>query len=240
MAGQVGTLEALAGQAALALQPLQTQLTSANLLPFLAGLGLQFPPQLLNQASFMNAVDSGAAAAGKLPALITQLATNITNGDETAIAADGVALIQQIEAVVSNLEAISNELGNVAAGLPGVNPTEVTTFAQNLTSNLLSYLFITYLENVQPGLVAAANLLGLLDDLPNLGVAGDPTQPPYISRQLRLARGLRTYEDARDLGLSAEARLADFVLRFVSSEFGEPWEQVFWDALKNETDSSQS
>ena len=46
MASKAGTLEILAQQIALALQPLETQLTAANIIPFLAELGLQFPPQI--------------------------------------------------------------------------------------------------------------------------------------------------------------------------------------------------
>ena len=58
MAGKAGTLEVLAQQIGLALQPLQDQLTVDNIIPFLARLGLQFPPALTSHSSFMNAVDS--------------------------------------------------------------------------------------------------------------------------------------------------------------------------------------
>src|ERR1700722_1530947 len=99
MASKAGTLEILAQQIVLALQPLETQLTAANIIPFLAELGLQFPPQLTSQASFMNAVTAGSTAAGKLGTLLTQLATDIENDDEGAILTDGLTIITAIAAI---------------------------------------------------------------------------------------------------------------------------------------------
>jgi len=158
MAGEAGTLEFLAQQVGLALQPLQTQLTSANIIPFLAELGLQFPPQLL-QPNFVNALNAGATAAGALPNTLTQLATDITSGNEAGIVQDGLQLIQEISKVISALQAIGTELSNIAGALPGMNAGEVTAFANNLAGNLLSYLLISYTENAQPGVVGVANLV---------------------------------------------------------------------------------
>jgi len=186
MAGNAGTLEILAQQVGLALQPLQTQLTSANILPFLAEFGLQFPPQLL-QPGFVNALNAGATAAGALPNSLAQLADDITSGNEAAVVTDGLQLIQEITNVVAALQQIGTELGNLAAGLPGMNAAEVAAFAADLATNLVSYLLISYLENIQPGAVGVANLLGLVSYIQNPGVAGDPTHPPYITRKLQLS-----------------------------------------------------
>ena len=199
MAGETGTLEFLAQQIGLALQPLQAQLTSENIIPFLSQLGLQFPPQLTTQPAFMNAVNSGATAAGALPNLLTQLATDITNGDEGAIVTDGVQLVQKIGTIVSALESIGTELGNVAAGLPGMNAAEVESFAGKLATNLLSYLLISYLEDVAPGATGIANLLGVVGYVHNPGVDGDPTHPPYISRQLQFSNLSQMFSSPTDL-----------------------------------------
>jgi hypothetical protein len=190
MPGKAGTLEVLAQQIGLALQPLQSQLTSDNIIPFLAQLGLQFPPQLL-QPNFVNALNAGVNAAGQLPASLAQLASDIEADNESGILQDGVKLIQQIAAVVNALQQVSTELNNLAqnpGNLPGMVQSEVETFAQNLPSRLLSYLLISYLESTQPGVVGIGNLLGFLDYIPNPGVAGDPTHPPFILKQLQLSR----------------------------------------------------
>jgi hypothetical protein len=199
MAGEAGTLEFLAQQIGLALQPLEAQLTPDNIIPFLAQMGLQFPSQLTAQSAFMNAVNAGSTAAGTLPNLITQLATDITNGNDTGILEDGIQLIQQIGTIVSALETIGTQLGNIAASLPGMNVAEVQALASNLASNLLSFLLISYLENVQPGVVGIANLLGVVSYVHNPGVANDPTHPPYISRRLQLSNLAKVVTSPTDL-----------------------------------------
>ena len=185
MPGQAGTLESIAQQVAQALQPLESQLTAHNIIPFLAELGLQFPPQLLTP-SFQAAMNAGSSAAGALPAMLTQLATDITNENLAGILADGEKLIQQIAAVISALEDLGTELGSLAGSLPGMNPGEVTAFATSLAENLLGYLLIAYVENIEPGVVGVANLLGVIDYIINPGVTGDPTHPAYITRRLEL------------------------------------------------------
>ena len=187
MAGKAGTLETISQQIGLALQPLEAQLTPANIVPFLAQLGLQFPSTLTSQTAFMNAAGAGSTAAGALPALLTQLATDITNDNEAGIVQDGIQLIQQIGTIVAALESMGTELASIASSFPGIPTSEVQNFAEHLASNLLSFLLISCLESIQPGVVGVANLLGIINYNPNLGISGDPTHPPYIVRQLQLS-----------------------------------------------------
>jgi hypothetical protein len=198
MPGSAGTLETLAKQVALAFQPLESQLTSENIVPFLSEMGLQFPPQLLAQGGFMGAVTACSTAAGALPGLITRLTNDIAANNETAILQDGIHLIQQIEAVVSGLDQIANQLQSVAGTL-GMNAAEVQAFAQTLTSNLISYLTISYLENIQPGVVGVANILGVLDYIPQPGIDGDPVHPPYTIRKLQLQNFGKLFSNPGDL-----------------------------------------
>lgn len=187
MPGQAGTLETVARHVGLALQPLKDRLASGQVTALFAELGLQFPPQLL-QPSFVNALNAGGAAAGALPATLTQLATAIDSDNESGIISAGVQLITEIGTIITALEQIGTELHNISGGLPGLSAAEVDTFAQNLPSNLLSYLLISYLENLQPGVVGIGNLLGFLDYIPNPGVSGDPAHPPFTTRKLQLSR----------------------------------------------------
>ena len=184
MAGKAGTLESLALQLGLALQPLESQLTSDNVIPFFAQLGLQFPPALL-QSSFVTSLNAAATAAGALSATLAQLGTDINNDDESGIVNDGLKLIQEIGSLIATLPQIGNEIQHLS-GL-GMNPTDVTNFAQNLPAKILSYSLISYLESTQPGAVAILNLLGVVTYAPNPGVSGDPTHPPYIARTLQLS-----------------------------------------------------
>jgi hypothetical protein len=98
-----------------------------------------------------------------------------------------VQLIQEIGQIITALEQVGTELKNLSGSL-GMTASEVSDFAQNLASNLLSYLLISYLERTQAGVVGVANLLGVIDYIPNPGVSGDPTHPPFTTRKLQLSR----------------------------------------------------
>jgi hypothetical protein len=185
MPGKAGTLETLAQQVGLALQPLESLLTSDRIIPFLAQLGLQFPPTLL-QASFVNSLNAAGTAAGALDATLTQLSNDIVNDDESGIVSDGLKLIEEIGNLISALSQIGTELHNLSNSL-GISQAEVETFAENLPANLLSYALISYLEGTQPGVVAILNLLGVVNYSPNPGVPGDPTHPPFVARTLHLS-----------------------------------------------------
>src|ERR1700674_2975835 len=104
-----GTLEQLAQQLGLALQPLEDELAPANVIPLLADLGLQFPPALLTPA-FQNSLNTASGAAGALPGILTQLATAIDNDDEGTIVSAGVQLIQQVGTLITALEQIGSTL----------------------------------------------------------------------------------------------------------------------------------
>ena len=150
MPGQSGTLETIARHIGLALQPLKDRLASDHAIDLLAELGLEFPPQLL-QPAFVNALNSGATAAGALPATITQLTNAIDADNEGQILTSGAQLIEEIAAVTAAIAQIGNALKNLAGALPGMSASEVSSFADALPGRLLGYLLISYLEAVAPG-----------------------------------------------------------------------------------------
>jgi hypothetical protein len=199
MAGNVGTLEFLAQQVGLALQPLEAQLAPANIIPFFEELGLKFPPQLASQSGFMSAVGDASSAAGALTALLTQLSTDIGNQDDEAIVKDGVQLIGQIGKIVSALSAIGTQLGNISSALPGLTQAEVATFAANFAEGCLSYSLIFYFETNYPGFVGVANLIGVVNYAHNPGTPGDPTHPPYVVRSLQLSNIAKVFSGPADL-----------------------------------------
>jgi hypothetical protein len=186
MPGTAGTLEAIARHIGLALQPLKDRLASGQVLQLFAELGLQFPPQLV-QGNFLTALNAGAGAAGALPGTLTQLSTAIDTDDENGIITAGGLLVGEIGTLIAALEQIGTELHNVSGSL-GMNQAEVDTFARDLPGNLLSYLLISYLESIQRGVVGVGNLLGVIDYLPNPGVNGDPTHPPFVTRKLQFSK----------------------------------------------------
>jgi hypothetical protein len=198
MPGNAGTLEILAQQIGLALQPLASELTPDNLLPFLSELGLQFPPVLLTNSSFMSKVTAAATAAGALTTLLNQMESDISSDNTSGIVQDGLQLVAKIKQVVTALEAVGSELGIIASSL-GMDADEVKTFAENLAVALVGYLIVSYLELMVPTITGVANLLGLIDDIPNPGIDGDPTHPPYVSRTVHFANFGKLFTDPKTL-----------------------------------------
>jgi hypothetical protein len=186
LASQAGTLETVAAQLGQALQPLEVELNQANVLTLFAQLGLQFPPALL-QPALKTALSNSAAAATALTPLLSQLATAIQNGNIAGIVQAGANLIQQIQTLISSLDQVGTEVKNLAGSL-GMNAAEVSAFATALPGKIVGYMLITYLEQKLPAAVAFANIFGAIDYLPNPGIDGDPTHPPFILRQLQLGR----------------------------------------------------
>lgn len=182
-----GTLEVLAQQLGLALEPLGDELTPDNILSFLAELGLQFPSALLTVA-FESALNTASTAIQALPVTLTQIATAIENDDESTIISAAVQLLQEVSTAITAFEQIGSTLGGMAATLPGMNTAEVGTFATNLAANILGYALISYLEAVQPTIVGILNLLGVVDYQFNEGTPGDTTHPSYTMRTLQLAK----------------------------------------------------
>jgi hypothetical protein len=193
-----GTLETLAQQLALALQPLKDRLASGNVLDLFAELGLQFPANLL-APSFTNALNSGVTAASALPALITDLTNAITAGDDAGILQAGENLIEQISKLVTAFGTISTEMKSLAGSLPGMITSEVNDFADKLPAALLSYALISYLRQVQPGVLGIGNLVGITEYIPTDGVPGDPTHPPFTARNLNLSRISALFKSPADL-----------------------------------------
>jgi hypothetical protein len=179
-----GTLETLARQLGLALQPLEARLDSGNVIALFAELGLSFPSDLL-QPGFVGALQATSKAAAQLPPLITQLSTAVSDDDDETIVSTGIALISQISAVISAFEDIAQQLRGLAGSLPGLVPAEVNAFADGLPSALLNYALVSLVEQQAPAVLGLANLLGIVDYIPHPGVAGDPLHPPFVTRQLR-------------------------------------------------------
>ena len=185
MPGKAGTFEVVAQQLGLALQPLEEQLKPETFLDLLAQFGLQLPPQAL-QPGVLAALTAGSSAAGALRIALTQLATNVANDNQAGIAASGAAVLVEIKKLIDALDPIGTALRATAGGLPGMNAAEVTAFAQELPKNLLAHLVISRIEGALPSFVGPLSLLGVIDYLPDLGVARDPTHPPNVRKRLHL------------------------------------------------------
>jgi hypothetical protein len=203
-----------------ALAPLGQRLATDNVLTLFAELGMQFPPELLNQSAFTNALNEGVTAAAAIPPLVGQLSTAIEQDRAEDIVRLSGEIINQIRRVIAALDIIAQQLRSVSDSLPNMTPEQVNEFAQNLPARLLDFLVVTYLESRQPLLTNVLALTGIIERTRNPGIPDDPTRPPFIARTLRLARlgqliqspldVLRTIYGWGDPGFDGQLLLARF------------------------------
>jgi hypothetical protein len=198
MPGKAGLLEVVAQQLGLALQPLEEQLKPESFLDTLAQLGLRFPSEAL-QPGVTATLGAGSNAAGALRVALGQLTTNIANDNELGIASSGATVLAELRNLINALDPIGTALSATAGMLPGMNAGEVVTFANDLPMRLLGHFVINRLEAALPSLVGLANLLGIIDYVPSLGVPRDPTHPAFVSKRLRLENLTKALSAPQDL-----------------------------------------
>jgi len=181
----IGTLELVARELGRAFQPLADRLSGGGILDLFAELGLQFPPELQAQSSFVNSLNTAANAIGTLEPLIAQLLTAIQNNDDAAIATSATKVLDNFHTLLPTLDSVATQLQGLAGSLPGISTADVTAFAEQLAERLLEYVAVSYLEGYHPLLLRFLTLAGLVEfnDLP--GVEGDATKPPFTERRIR-------------------------------------------------------
>ncbi|MBV9493729.1 MAG: hypothetical protein JOZ54_05755 [Acidobacteria bacterium] len=183
MPGQAGTLEVLARGVGRALMPLGELLDSANVVPFFADLGVQFPDTLLaSNPQLASALETARTAAAGLPAVIDDLTAAINAADETQTIAKGVELLGRVTALVAAIGVAGQRLD--AATGTGVG--DLHDFATRLPGAILEYLVIRLGEDAAPTITSILVLLGLID---RMTVAGtDAAHPEHVVRKLRFDR----------------------------------------------------
>jgi len=181
-----GTFEQIVTELSHALEPLASRLQPNFILPMLAEMGLKLPSGALSPA-LENAVAQTVTSAELLPGLIQDLVNAIEAEDIGDILSSGLQLAQQLITLISSLDTIATELNNLGP-IPGLDPTDLTNFVNELPENLLDLLIVEYLEGYHGLISAVLELLGLVERLPmNVG-STDPLQPEYIQKSLRLDR----------------------------------------------------
>ena len=138
MSGSPGTLELLAKEVGSALAPLQG-LGAGNVVAVLRDLGVQFPPALTGDASFMTAVTGAATSASSLVTDMEALITAITAADDSAILSAGVKVVEDIGSVIKTFSALATAL-NAVPPSGGLSAAQIAALAGSLADDLLAYL----------------------------------------------------------------------------------------------------
>ncbi len=191
MASQTGTLEQLAHELGVALQPLEQRLASGQLRGFLNELGIALPNSLASEATFIGAVGNAVTKIGELAPLIAQLASAISADNTSQILSAAVSVLTKVGEVLDAFATAANALhtaASSAAGLTQAQKTQLQSLASQLATKLFDYAVIEYLNSKGSGVVPALNMIGLIDTQIDPGTPSDPTLPPYQKHDLHFDR----------------------------------------------------
>lgn len=188
MAANPGTVEQITLILANILRPIEDLLEPEELREFFTELGLRFPPELLDQAGFMGAVQATSASVQQVPELITELLAAIEAEDVPGIVELSGALTDAIQSVITSFSAIQTQMIAVGGSLPGITPEDLSDFTNQLPERLLAYLLFDYLRWSIPRALVFLELFGVIDRVPQRPDSTDPVRPPYDRITLRLNR----------------------------------------------------
>jgi hypothetical protein len=162
MAGTAGTLEQIAIEVANALVQASGRLRGTRLSTTLSELGIGLNPI---PAGVTNGAGSVATLADTLPNLVQQLFTAIDNEDEGQIISAGASLITCCGQIVVGFTQLQSALQSSG-----------TTVPSDLDTRIFD-LFVTTVLDVIPAVGATLTLIGIIERIPHVGVAGNPNQP---------------------------------------------------------------
>ena len=191
MASQPGTLERLAQELGLALQPLEQRLAAGQFNSFLRELGIALPPALAGEAQFAAAIADAATKIGDLAPLIAQLASAIgadNTGQIVSVAIQVLTKVGQVLNAFSNASTALHDATAAAAGLTPAQKSQLQGLALQLATKLFDYAIIEYLNNKCTTIIATLNMIGLVDTEIDSGNPADPTAPPYQKHELHFDR----------------------------------------------------
>ena len=149
MASGAGTIEQLALVLGRALAPLEHRLQTGDVLGLFEELGLRFPPALLAQAGFTNALATAANSAQALPPAHYAADRCDRRRGHRPDRFGGAADRQRDQGSRRVTETVANDL-QALDGTLGLGPGDVTNFATGLVDALLGYLVVGYLEGYHP------------------------------------------------------------------------------------------
>ena len=185
MPTQPGTLELLLGEISPVLSRLEQRLAPDRLRTTLAELGVQFPPELLNDTALVASLTNATAAAGALPGLLQELADALDGDDVAVVVQRALAMFEQLRALFAAVDDCSTRL-EAAASTIGMGSADIVDFARKLPARIVEQLAVEQLETS----AAVANILqlaGIIERVLEPGVPGDPTRPEFERKQLHLS-----------------------------------------------------
>lgn len=191
-----GALEALVRIVGDALTPLASRLRGDATLDTLEQLGLRLPPSVVGPAA--PKLEAAAVACSQLPAAVGELVTALEGGSDDAL----IAAALHVAEVVGRAGVAFAELGTAldggvqgAAGLTPAQRARLQGVLEKLPERLAHLALISWVEDEQPNVKGALELLGLFDELEVPGDPADPTSSEHRLKEVRFDRIPQLFSD---------------------------------------------
>ena len=188
MADQPGTIEVIARELAVALQPLEQRLSGDGQVEFLGELGLRLPGGFAQAAT---AIGNVAVKAGALAPLVVDLVDAIDDEDGAAIVAASFPLVTAIGDVIDAIASLEPAISAAVAAAGGLTPAQVTYLqaqASELPGRMLEWTLLEYIQGRSEALYSVLTMLRIVDDDIDPGDPADAVKPPHRRRALHLDR----------------------------------------------------
>jgi hypothetical protein len=191
-----GALEALVRIGGDALTPLTTRLRGELANDTLEQLGLRLPPSVLGGAG--PKLEAAAVACGQLPDAVGALVTATQGSDDGALISAALRLAEiVVRAGVAFAElgvALNNGVSG-AAGLTAAQRTRLTETIDKLPERLAHLMLVSWVEDKQPNVKGALELIGLFDEVPMPSDPGDSSLAGHRRTQVRFDRIPQLFSD---------------------------------------------
>ena len=158
-------------------------------------LGLVLPDEVFTRPAIAGPLGNVASAAGELPAAVATLTAAIDADQVEDAVAAGIELVARIATLVGEVASFATALDAVSGTVPGLDPADVSSFAQNLPDRLLRYLAVAYLDRNHPAVLGVLYFVALAERVPENAASTDPALPPSYRWQVVPERIRDLFED---------------------------------------------
>ena len=187
MSDQPGTFEVAILEVSRAVGGVSSRLSDDVVLDTFAELGVQFPPELLQNAGVTAARSAIATAGSRLASQVGDLETALDGGQADQIISAALALSTTIGQLITSFAQLPGALQAAVPTLPGITAQQVNDLVADLPHRLLDLLLHDAIT-VVPAAGAVLEAFGVVERTFHPGDPANPTKPDYDAIDVHLDR----------------------------------------------------
>lgn len=186
MPNPAGTIERIGIELGTAIDPLKDLLGP----DFFNKLGVTLPYSLITNNDIINKFTAAGNIAKEFQPQITALNAAIASENIGQIISASVAMVNSIAQFVVRMTEVGTTINTASVALPAADKAAVQSLAQEMSTRILEYVVVGYLNEKLPNLTSVLNVVGIVDMehklAPGLEVSSMPKEA--IPRRFHLER----------------------------------------------------